>query len=234
MKQKIRRMPHFIPLFILAVAMTVSQVALMKNSYAQNVDYSALTNETTKSKAGSIAGLDDETNRKSRQTDFESYVNHKVWQREFEHKTWEWHLLSTKIIFFVVTLIVLFGLRLTYLQFMRDGHQTKSRRKLSDRTEASTTVSNDDGLGKPGEAKPLDTGTASTGNRIKVGLDGFEITSQVIGLLVLMLSLAFFYLYLKQVYPIFEEDKKIKAGQIGPRNAIDEPTSAEKNSSSIK
>lgn len=37
---------------------------------------------------------------------------------------------------------------------------------------------------------------------VKLGHGGIEISSSVIGLLVLMVSLAFFYLYLENVYPV--------------------------------
>ncbi|NER80453.1 MAG: hypothetical protein F6K42_12925 [Leptolyngbya sp. SIO1D8] len=37
---------------------------------------------------------------------------------------------------------------------------------------------------------------------LKIGRDGFEISSSIIGLLILIISLAFFYLYLENVYPI--------------------------------
>jgi hypothetical protein len=39
---------------------------------------------------------------------------------------------------------------------------------------------------------------------IKIGRDGLEISSEVIGLLILFFSLGFFYLYLTNVYPIIE------------------------------
>ena len=46
--------------------------------------------------------------------------------------------------------------------------------------------------------------THVTQTSIKLGKDGLEISSPVIGLLVLFLSLGFFYLYLTNVYPINE------------------------------
>lgn len=45
---------------------------------------------------------------------------------------------------------------------------------------------------------------SGTSTSIKLGRDGLEISSPVIGLLVLFLSLGFFYLYLTNVYPISE------------------------------
>jgi hypothetical protein len=44
----------------------------------------------------------------------------------------------------------------------------------------------------------------SSATSIKIGKDGAEISSEVIGLLILFFSLGFFYLYLTNVYPLFE------------------------------
>ena len=45
---------------------------------------------------------------------------------------------------------------------------------------------------------------AQTQTSIKLGKDGLEISSPVIGLLILFISMGFFYLYLANVYPITE------------------------------
>jgi hypothetical protein len=45
---------------------------------------------------------------------------------------------------------------------------------------------------------------AQTQTSIKLGRDGLEISSPVIGLLILVISMGFFYLYLANVYPITE------------------------------
>ena len=45
---------------------------------------------------------------------------------------------------------------------------------------------------------------AETPTHIKLGKDGFEISSSVIGLLILFISMGFFYMYLSTVYPITE------------------------------
>jgi hypothetical protein len=39
---------------------------------------------------------------------------------------------------------------------------------------------------------------------IKLGAGGLELSSQVIGLIVLALSFGFFFLYIKEVYPMVE------------------------------
>lgn len=37
---------------------------------------------------------------------------------------------------------------------------------------------------------------------MKVGAAGIEVSSSIVGLLILVISLAFFYLYLENVYPV--------------------------------
>jgi hypothetical protein len=44
------------------------------------------------------------------------------WKEEFDERSYQWHLFSTKLIFFLVILIVVFGLYITYVQFNRDYH----------------------------------------------------------------------------------------------------------------
>lgn len=82
-----------------------------------------------------------------------------------------WQAWSSKVIFFVVLLLVLVGIVFAAIQF---------RAGLG-------------GSGKPGE---LDTEFA-------VDLKGVRVRSPVLGVIVLTISLAFFYLYLLYVYPIF-------------------------------
>jgi hypothetical protein len=47
-------------------------------------------------------------------------------------------------------------------------------------------------------------GRKGGGGKMKFSREGVEVSSPVIGLLILVVSLAFFYLYLTQVYPITE------------------------------
>jgi hypothetical protein len=47
-------------------------------------------------------------------------------------------------------------------------------------------------------------GRRGGGGQIKMSTTGIEVSSPVIGLLILVISLGFFYLYLSQVYPITE------------------------------
>lgn len=93
----------------------------------------------------------------------------------YEHRlrVFEWQSLSTKIIFFVVLLLVLAGIGFAAIQFHTG---------LRERAE--------------GEAGP------SEETEISLSLREVKVRSPVLGVIILALSLAFFYLYLVYIYPI--------------------------------
>jgi hypothetical protein len=127
--------------------------------------------------------------------DLEDQAKHMQWQRKFSRESWDWHLYSTKLLLYVVMSIVAFGLLITYLQFTRDGAKVLRSLKAMPSAPAGSGPSGED------TATPVADGAPST---LKLSAAGIEITSQVIGLLVLAFSLGFFYLYVKVVYPMQE------------------------------
>jgi len=64
---------------------------------------------------------------------------------------------------------------------------------------------------------------------LKISMAGIEISSSIIGLLILCVSLAFFYLYIANIYPIIDPSGKT-SGKI-PQPLTDE-SSAPKNEDS--
>jgi hypothetical protein len=123
--------------------------------------------------------------------DLDDYAEYVRWQRQFAKQSWDWHLFSTKLLMFVVLGIVGFGLIITYLQFSRDGQQ--HLRPTKRQRPTSTT-----------DGTPQAEAGEEAQSKLRLTFEGIEITSQVIGLLVLGFSLAFFYLYVKVVYPMQE------------------------------
>ena len=97
----------------------------------------------------------------------------------FEHrkKVFAWHHLSTRIIFIVVNLLVAVGIYFAWIQFRHDL-------VASGRRDAT-------------ESEPR-------GHEIEVGTHGVKVSSPILGVIILAISLAFFYLYLVHVYPIRE------------------------------
>jgi hypothetical protein len=85
----------------------------------------------------------------------------------------EWQLLSTKIIFVVVLLLVLAGIYFAAIQF----HSGLRRRAGAN------------------PAGPDET-------EVSLSLSEVKLRSPVLGVIILTISLAFFYLYLVHVYPI--------------------------------
>lgn len=150
--------------------------------------------------------------RKSFVDDYVQRMKHDQRTREFISKSWDWHLYSTAFLFFLVLGIVIFGLYITYLQFNRD-YRTWTP------PPAPVTPAQGDAGNKPvnaGEDAAAAGGQAGAPpvlNTVKISAGGLELSSQVIGLLVLAISLAFFYLYVMKVYPIQTEELT----QIRPR-----------------
>lgn len=151
---------------------------------ADPVDYSALARKAE----GATAPPASETIYAQ---DAKAYAEHMQWRRDYERRGWEWHLFSTKLLFGVVLAIVGFGLYITLLQFRRDYSEWKP---ASNGTPPAGT--------EPAEGAPPRLLPSAT--TIKLSPAGLEMTSQIVGLLVLALSLAFFFLYVKDVYPMRE------------------------------
>jgi len=93
----------------------------------------------------------------------------------YEHRlgVFDWQSLSTKVIFVVVLLLVLAGIYFAAIQF----HAGLRRRDQAD------------------PARPEET-------ELSLSLSEVKVRSPVLGVIILTISLAFFYLYLVHVYPI--------------------------------
>ena len=90
-----------------------------------------------------------------------------------------WQHFSSRVIFVFVLLLVSAGLAFSYMQF-RIYLRTVARMKLP--------------------ANPEDERKMATDLEISTG--GVKVSSNVLGVIILALSLAFFYLYLVHVFPI--------------------------------
>jgi len=106
-----------------------------------------------------------------------AYYEYRVSGFEHRKNVFSWQLVSTKWIFFGVLLMVFCGIFFSGIQFYK-----------------SMTLSKVEG----GEA--MDTGVTE----FEASTSGIKVTSSVLGIIVLVISLVFFYLYLVYVYPISE------------------------------
>ena len=99
--------------------------------------------------------------------------------KEVDHRVqvFYWQLFSTKIIFFTVLLLVFIGMVFSGMQFYKSIKYVP----------------------KPGEHPP-----DSPVTEFEASTSGIKVSSPVLGIVILVISLAFFYLYLVHVYPIEE------------------------------
>lgn len=104
----------------------------------------------------------------------QEYYNYRTSGMKHRGRVFEWQLFSAKIIFVVVIVLVFAGIYFAAVQFHAGLARGDKGKdsKETDRTE------------------------------IEASMKGFKVSSPVLGVIVLMISLGFFFLYLKHVYPI--------------------------------
>ncbi|MEO6523082.1 MAG: hypothetical protein ABIN91_15480 [Mucilaginibacter sp.] len=166
-------------LLLLFVCMFYINAAVAQNSPKEI--FKKLHNELAK---------DDSTARKVSKTS-SNYVDtafqKKYQQYSFGHlmRVFDWQYRSSIIIFFIVIIIVLMGLILSYKQFTLHEKIVTESIKLK---QVSTEIIKQD--------------PAAQISSFEVGKDGLKINTAVIGLMILVISVVFLFLYLKYVYPI--------------------------------
>lgn len=116
----------------------------------------------------------DEQGRVAQQRAFRAYYDYRTEGFDHRRRVFEWQLLTSRIIFVLVVALVAIGIFFSWLQFRR-------------------------GLGPHG-----DSGVKQETTTFEATAKGIKVTSPVLGVIILTISLAFFYLYLVYVYPIEE------------------------------
>jgi len=110
---------------------------------------------------------------------------------QYRMSVFQWQLWSSKVIFAVVIILVLTGIVFSGIQFRRSmkGTAVVVHRK-----------------GKHIEQTKDNPGLAaeSAVTTFKAGPEGFEVSSSILGVIILVISIAFFYLYLTVVYPVHD------------------------------
>jgi len=95
---------------------------------------------------------------------------YELWNLQHRAESFRWQFFASKIIFWMVILLVLAGVAFSAIQF---GVALRRRTDFSDA-------------------------------EVALSAEGVKVRSQFLGVITLALSLGFFYLYLKTVYPIVE------------------------------
>jgi hypothetical protein len=159
-----------------------SQSAMDKALAAENTRKSA-ANEAriAMPEAPSEVILNDPTTRQKYLESMQGYYEYRKRGYLYRSSVFDWQLLSSRIIFFVVLFLVACGIYFAWVQF-RAALGALRRSPAKDGAPAD-------------RPSPLAT-------QFEVSAKGIVINSSVLGVVILGLSLAFFYLYLVYVYPI--------------------------------
>lgn len=129
----------------------------------------------------------DEAGKQALRDSFTAYYRYRESGYVHRRAVFDYQLTSSKVIFFVVILLVLLGVYFSWLQFMAE-------QKAPPPKESAKAQSGD----KPAAGR---RGILTT---FEAGTGGIKVSSPVLGVVILVISLAFFYLYLTHVYPINE------------------------------
>ncbi|MGH7596078.1 MAG: hypothetical protein ACREOI_06975 [bacterium] len=112
---------------------------------------------------------------------------------QHRRRVFDWQHVSSIIIFWVVIIIVFVGLAFSGIQFYISMQSSlagsKKRRPQSALAE--------------GQPENVESPPAEVAE-FEASLQGIKVKSSVLGIIILGISLAFFYLYLAHVYPISE------------------------------
>ncbi|MFN8355444.1 MAG: hypothetical protein U0Y10_13390 [Spirosomataceae bacterium] len=119
----------------------------------------------------------DSISREQMATLQQAYTETRLFAYKHIQRTYEWNYTSTLIIFWTVILLVISGLIFSAVQFYKSVVEARRNKQAP---ETST---------------------------IEASLQGIKVTSSVLGVIILVISMLFFYLYLAHVYPVITVPK---------------------------
>ena len=136
----------------------------------------------------------DEDGRAALVDSLEAYYRYR--ESGFQHRrdVFDWQLQSSRIIFYMVVLLVAVGVYFSWVQFTAD--QKAQKRAAAGKADAEKTGDVTAQPDAPPAKAPVTTFEAGSG--------GIKVSSPVLGVIILVISLAFFYVYLIHVHPITE------------------------------
>jgi hypothetical protein len=117
-----------------------------------------------------------------------AYYDYQTHSLSYARSVFDWQYKSSIVIFIMVILLVLSGLGFAGIQFA-----------IAMRAHRMSVVATKDATPQAASGEDDSSSLAST---IDLSPQGVKVTSSVIGLLILVVSIGFFYLYLVYVYPI--------------------------------
>jgi len=136
--------------------------------------------------ASSLEGLDQPT-KEQYYAAMREYYNYRILGYKHRMEIFNWQFFSSKIIFFVVIFLVLSGVYFSGVQF----HSSMKQKHVIGLTAKD---------GAAGMVAP----EKSEITEVEASLKGIKVSSPILGVIILVISFMFFYLYLVFVYPIVD------------------------------
>lgn len=140
----------------------------------------------------SFADLDESTKEKYLEL-LREYFEYHVSAYQHREKVFAWQHRSSQIIFAVVIILVFTAIYFSWLQFRQSLEPRRIKAPKQARQSAAATKGTDDIAAREVGATQLEA-----------SVKGIKISSPILGVVILIISLLFFYLYLVHVYPITE------------------------------
>jgi hypothetical protein len=157
------------------------------------------------------AAYAEKATREACETYAKTAFNHQVWLLQYRERAYEAHHSYTLWVFVLVCALVLLGRYLSLREFNLDTRRREAQLlQMSKRLRRLAA-------GKAAEesAAPADAGAAAS-TTLGIDTSGVKVTSPVLGVIILVVSMGFFYLYLKTVYPVHEAIAPQPAAQSAP------------------
>ena len=126
------------------------------------------------SQQADVPFISDSVTQRVQQQTWKNYYEYKSFGYSHRKNVFRWQLFSSKLIFIVVVMLVLSGIYFAGLQFFHAIRLSKN----------------------PGDIEKL------MNTELSAGTGEVRVSSPVLGVIILVLSFMFFFLYLKFVYPI--------------------------------
>lgn len=151
------------------------KVSLAQSPDSPNLDIEQITNTATQ-----------KVENYSKSLQREKY-EYEIWVIKYNKKLYEYQHFSSKILLGISIIVLTCGLYFSYIQFKNKTtiHNITIKNKQDPENKEEFLEQDDDSK-----------------TSLKIGATGIEISSSIIGLLILCVSLAFFYLYIANIYPI--------------------------------
>ena len=129
------------------------------------------------------ADLTDPATKRSYFAYRQKLYEYEQWSLVHTKKVYEWQLGKSEAVFWIVLFLVALGIVLSWQQFQSDLKHRARRHAL------------------PAGVLPADPALPPP-TQFKASLQGIEVNSSLVGVVILTISLAFFYLYIVHVYTI--------------------------------